>query len=122
MPAIRPVNLHLLLAAHVQTVTEGISGQDGHLQHGREQEPGRDGQAFAPRDARSAHGLRGRAGWAGGGERRPEGSGRTRTHEMAFHGLHVQFFSDFLCSCPSGLSRVPGASVGRMEAYVACGQ
>ena len=89
-------------AEHGNPAEMGEPNSSGHARIGMACAVAQDGQA-AGRDGRK------------GGARPARVGGPL----MAFM---YRFFRTFLCSCPSGLSRVPGASVGRMEAYVACGQ
>ena len=70
----------------------------------------------------SGDGLHGRAGWAGGRHRSPEGRGPTRTRGMAFHDLHLLIFAHFFVIMSELPAQCTGAPVGCVEAYVACGQ
>ena len=81
----------------------------------RRAHPARTLPGALPSPCVSRDSLHGRAGWAGGRHRSPEGRGPTRTRERAFHDLHLLIFAHFFVIMSELPAQCTGAPVGCVE-------
>ena len=117
-----PINKVSTLSFQAVLVAAGSVADLDIILRQRRAHPARTPSRALPSPCVSRDSLHGRAGWAGGRHRSPEGRGPTRTRERAFHDLHLLIFAHFFVIMSELPAQCTGAPVGCVEVYVACGQ